>query len=36
MLDSSGRLFGGFIQYWKKKGKLKPANIEKRNDFLFF
>jgi len=36
MLDSSGRLFGGFIQYWKKKGKLKPANIENEKEMISY
>jgi len=34
ILDSSGHLYGGFIQYWKKNGKLKPANIEKEKEMI--
>jgi hypothetical protein len=36
MLDSSGHLYGGFIQYWKKNGKLKAANIENEKDMISY
>ena len=34
MLDSSGHLYGGFIQYWKKKGSLNPANIKNEKEMI--
>jgi len=30
LLNPEGKLFGGFIRYWKSKGQLHPAYIEEK------
>jgi len=34
MIDTSGHLYGGFLGYWKSKGKLSPAFIDNEKDLI--
>lgn len=34
MLDTSGHLYGGFIKYWEKRGRLNTANIENEKEMI--
>ncbi len=34
MLDTTGHLYGGFIQRWKNQGKLSAAFIENEKDLI--
>ncbi|HUZ58273.1 MAG TPA: hypothetical protein VMU83_05780 [Hanamia sp.] len=34
MIDTSGHLYGGFIQHWKSEKKLRPAFIENEKELI--